>query len=61
MATKMRQDTWDTLPRNTKLAYVMYPAQAPERAQREMKARAANERKVSPLDRRGFKTANKRR
>jgi len=55
--TKMRQDTWETLPRTVKLAYVLYPSQAPEWAQREMRIRAANEQKVSPLDRGGSKTA----
>jgi hypothetical protein len=63
MATKMRQDTWDALPRNVKLAYVLYPSQAPEWAQREMRARAAYERKQSPMDLRGgiTKSNQKRR
>ena len=48
MATKMKADTWDTIPRNTKLAYVMYPAQAPKWAQDELRRRAANEGKQPP-------------
>ena len=48
MAVKMRQDTWETLPRNVKHAYLLYPAQAPEWAQDEMRRRAANEGKQPP-------------
>ena len=48
MSTKMRPDTWDNIDRNTKLAYVMYPAQAPQWAQNEMRRLSALEGKQVP-------------
>jgi hypothetical protein len=48
MATKMRTETWDNIPRNTKLGYVMYPDLAPKWAQDELRRRAAAEGKQPP-------------
>jgi len=48
MATNMKQDNWDNIPRNVKLAYILYPAQAPAWAQEEIRRRAALEGKQPP-------------
>src|SRR5262249_15975501 len=48
MATRMKPDNWDNIPRNVKLAYILYPSQAPAWAQEEIRRRAANEGKQAP-------------
>ena len=53
MSTKMKPDNWATIPRNVKLAYVLYPSQAPQWAQDQMSRLAANEGKRSPVAVRG--------
>jgi len=49
MATKMRNETWDTLPRQSKLAAVMYPELVPDHIQREMRTISYGEGKTDPL------------
>ena len=48
MTTKMRAENWSNIPRNTKLAYVLYPAQAPKWAQDEMRRLSGIEGKQPP-------------
>jgi hypothetical protein len=48
MATRMKPDNWDNIPRNVKLAYILYPSQAPAWAQEEIGRRAALEGKQPP-------------
>jgi hypothetical protein len=48
MATRMKPDTWDSIPRNVKLSYVGWPDLAPRWAQDEMRRRFAAEGKNPP-------------
>jgi len=49
--TKLKQQTWASLPRQSKLAAVLYPKLTPPEIQREMQAISRAEGKRSPLDR----------
>jgi hypothetical protein len=48
--SKLRPETWNELPRSSKLAAVLWPSLVPENIRREMSALSANEGKTSPFD-----------
>jgi len=48
--TKLKSQSWRDLPRQSKLAAVMWPDLVPKDVQDQMRALSANERKLSPLE-----------
>jgi hypothetical protein len=55
--TKIKPDTWSSLPRNSKLASCLWPALVPDNIKAEMQVLSRNEGKRSPLDASGFRSS----
>jgi hypothetical protein len=47
--SKLKPQSWDSLPRQSKLAAVMYPELVPEHIRHEMQSIAYGEGKTDPL------------
>jgi hypothetical protein len=48
--TKMKTPSWDSLPRESKLAACLWPQLVPENIKAEMRSISWSEGKTSPLD-----------